>query len=84
MAFERKDEDSATVLVKLRGNPLNYITSFKAQYLKKLNKDLGKGDAINYLLNQIPREVITKAIKEILEEHKKEKQDEKRQEKKSL
>jgi hypothetical protein len=73
MPFERQDDESTTVLVKLRGKPLNYIMSFKAQYLKKLNKDLGKGDAINYLLNRIPREIIDTAIKETLEEHKKEK-----------
>lgn len=74
MAFERKDDESAQVLVKLRGNPLNYIMSFKAQYLQKLNKDLGKGDAINYLLNKIPRKVIDDAIKEVIQEHKKDKE----------
>ena len=83
MPFERKDDESATVLVKLRGNPLNYIMSFKARYLEKFGKDLGKGDAINYLLNKIPREAIDKAVKQILEEHTKEKKDEKKQEKKS-
>ena len=78
MAFERKDDESAMVLVKLRGNPLNYIMSFKAQYLKRLNKDLGKGDAINYLLNKIPRREIDDAIKQIIEEHTKEKNKEKK------
>ena len=81
MPFERKDDDSATALVKLRGNPLNYIMSFKAQYLEKLGKDLGKGDAISYLLNKIPRLYIDNAIREIIEEHSKEKNEKKKKEK---
>jgi len=78
MPFERKDDDSAKVLVKLRGNPLNYIMHFKARYLEKIGKDLGKGDAINYLLNKIPRKVIDDAIKEIIEEHTKVKKNKKK------
>lgn len=74
MPFERTDDDSAKVLVKLKGRPLDYIMSFKAQYLKKLGKDLGKGDAINYLLNRIPRETIEEAIGSVIQEHKKDKE----------
>ena len=73
MPFERQDDKSASVLVELRGRPLDYIMSFKAKYLRKLNKDLGKGDAINYLLNKIPRKVIKDAIRQVLEEHTKDK-----------
>jgi hypothetical protein len=82
MPFERKDDDSAKVLVKLKGNPLNYIMSFKAQYLQKLGKDLGKGDAINYLLNKIPRQAIDDAISQVIKEHEKDKKPQKTEEEK--
>ena len=68
MAFERKDDDSTTVLVKLSGNPLNYIMSLKAKYLQTTGKDLHKGNAISLLLNKIPKKIVEDAIKEIINE----------------
>ena len=78
MPFERQDDECTSVLIQLRGKPLDYVMSLKAQYLQKFGKDLHKGDAISYLLNKIPRKVIKDAIGKVLEEHQKDKKTQKR------
>lgn len=78
MPFERQDDECTSVLIKLKGKPLDYVMHFKSLYLKKLSKDLGKGDAINYLLNKIPRKVIDDAIGRVIKEHTKGKRQKKR------
>lgn len=66
--FTRTEEDSVQTLVKLRGNPLNYVISLKARYLQASGRELGKGEAMQMLLNRIPKKVIEEAITDIIAE----------------
>ena len=59
---------STSCIVKLRGRPLDYVLSLKASYLNRTGKTLAKGDAIQLILNRVPKKVIEEAIKEIVNE----------------
>lgn len=66
--FERKSSDTTSTLVKLKGNPLNYVIMLQTRVYEKTQRQVSKGDAVSMLLNTIPKEIVEKAIKKIVEE----------------
>lgn len=67
--FERKESDKTSTLVKLQGNPLNYVRSLQSKWESVSGgRELHKGVAVALILNKIPKSVVEDAIRQIIEE----------------
>lgn len=66
--FESNNPESTSAIVRLKGNPLNYVISLQSKYYSATQKRLNKGEAIMRLLNKIPKDVVENSIKQIIQE----------------